>query len=74
MPDDATAALYDRSDIGSSIGFGTDPAVVVADVQVGVTHPDQPAGFDQAGEIAATNQLIDLAREAGVVTNTAPDA
>lgn len=63
MPNKSTEALYDRSGIGETIGFGTDPALVVVDMQVGVTDPERPAGFDQSDEIAVINRLAGLARE-----------
>lgn len=50
---------------GRSVGYGERPAVLVVDFIGGFTDPASPLGADVAGEIAATNRVIDAARSAG---------
>ncbi|WP_406385142.1 isochorismatase family protein [Streptomyces sp. NBC_01618] len=47
------------------MGLGRRPALVVVDLEVGFTDPEEPLGFDLTSEIAATNRLLGPARDVG---------
>jgi maleamate amidohydrolase len=55
-------SLYERSGIGTRVGFGTRPALLVVDFQRGFTDPTCPVGGDLSKEIAATQPLLEVAR------------
>lgn len=59
---DRAAAIYQRSGIGSRVGFGSRPALLIVDFQRGFTDSRCPVGCDLAKEIAATKTLLDAAR------------
>jgi maleamate amidohydrolase len=59
--DDATT-IYSRSGIGARVGFGSCPAVVVVDLQHGFTDPASPVGDDLRAVVAATADLLEVAR------------
>lgn len=46
-------------------GFGTRPALVVVDVNVGFTHPESPLVCDLDDCVAAISELLDAFRKAG---------
>jgi nicotinamidase-related amidase len=58
--------LYARKGLGSRIGWGARPAVIVVDVTNGFTDPGSPVGADLAEVIAETNRVLDVARKSGV--------
>jgi maleamate amidohydrolase len=69
MPDSSAAAavddasrIYSRSGIGERVGFGERPAVVVVDLQRGFTDPASPVGDDLSSVVAATAELLVVAR------------
>jgi maleamate amidohydrolase len=55
--------LYQRSGIGARVGFGSRPAVLVVDFQRGFTDPQCPVGGDFSKEVAATRDLLAVARK-----------
>jgi nicotinamidase-related amidase len=59
-------ALYAKKGLGSRIGWGARPAVIVVDVTNGFTDPDSPVGADLTEVIAETNRVLDVARKSGV--------
>jgi len=54
--------IYSRSGIGSRVGIGDHPAVLVVDLQYGFTDPSTPLGGDLDEVIAATDALLAVAR------------
>jgi maleamate amidohydrolase len=60
---DRAGAIYQRSGIGSRVGFGSRPALLVVDFQRGFTDPTCAVGGELSKEIAATKTLLDLARQ-----------
>jgi maleamate amidohydrolase len=54
--------IYSRSGIGSRVGVGDRPAVLVVDLQYGFTDPSTPLGGDLDEVIAATDALLAVAR------------
>lgn len=61
-----TDATYDRAGFGSPVRRGERPVVVVVDLTKGFTDPAYPTGADLTGVVAATSQLVETARQAGV--------
>lgn len=55
--------VYERSGIGSRVGFGSRPALLIVDFQRGFTDPACPVGGDLSKEIASTQSLLDVARK-----------
>ena len=55
--------IYERSGIGSRVGFGKAPALVIVDFQRGFTDPDSPVGGDLSDSVAATASLLEVARK-----------
>jgi nicotinamidase-related amidase len=54
--------IYSRSGIGSRVGVGDRPAVLVVDLQYGFTDPSAPLGGNLDDVIAATDALLTVAR------------
>jgi nicotinamidase-related amidase len=61
---EADHELYASQGIGSAIGFGRRPAVVVVDYQLAFTTGSLAGSYPEA-ELRATAQLLDAARAAG---------
>jgi maleamate amidohydrolase len=61
---DDAGFIYRRSGIGSRVGFGAKPALLIVDFQRGFTDPTCPVGGELSREIAATRTLLDSARRA----------
>lgn len=59
-------AQYQSRGIGKRIGFGQRPAVIVVDFTQGFTDPASPLGGDFTAELAATRQLLAVARQKGL--------
>lgn len=64
--DDAVGLIYERAGFGAQIERGSRPAVVVVDLSRGFTERQFPTGSELSAEVAATRQLLDAARTAGV--------
>jgi maleamate amidohydrolase len=60
--DAETARVYDEARIGTRIGRGGRPAVLVVDFVVGFTDTACALGSELDAEVAATRRLLDLAR------------
>lgn len=58
-------SLRSRGFLGR-VGFGTRPAVVVIDLIIGFTDPKSPLGADLKAELAATLDILQVARRARV--------
>ena len=54
--------IYSRSGIGSRVGVGDRPAVLVVDLQYGFTDPAAPLGGNLDEVIEATQSLLTVAR------------
>lgn len=65
---DRAGAIYRRSGIGSRVGFGSRPALLIVDFQRGFTDPGCPVGGDLSKEVAATRILLDAVRGKGLPT------
>lgn len=52
---------------GIPIGFGKKPALIVVDLLKAFTDENRPLGSDLTSQIEATNQLLDVAHEKGVM-------
>jgi len=61
----STLDLYRSRGLGSRVGFGSRPAVVVVDYIVGFTDPKSPLAGDFARELRATRSLLDAMRRRG---------
>jgi maleamate amidohydrolase len=59
-------SIYQRSGIGSRVGFGIRPALLIVDFQRGFTDPGCAVGGELSKEIAATKTLLDAARDAKI--------
>jgi nicotinamidase-related amidase len=59
---DRAKATYRRRGIGSRVGYGSRPALLIVDFQRGFTDAGCPVGGDLSAEIAATKTLLDAAR------------
>jgi maleamate amidohydrolase len=55
-------ALYARKGLGSRVGWGERPALLVVDVTIGFSDPNSPVGADLSGVIGEINRLLDVAR------------
>jgi len=60
-------AIYERAQLGHTLGFGKKPAVIVVDFQLGFTAPElSPLAGNLDAEVKATNDLIAVARKKNV--------
>jgi nicotinamidase-related amidase len=57
-------ALYAQKGLGSRVGWGSRPAVLIVDVTNGFTDPQSPVGADLTEVIGEINRLLGVAREA----------
>ncbi len=55
--------IYSKAGLGSRVGFGKRPAIVVIDLQKGFTLPSAPAGGDMTATVEAVNKLTEAGRE-----------
>jgi nicotinamidase-related amidase len=62
---DSARDIYSRSGIGTRVGVGDRPAVLVVDLQYGFTDPATPLGGDLDDVCAATSELLAIARSNG---------
>ncbi len=66
-PNEDKHAIYERAQLGHTLGFGKKPAVIVVDFQLGFTAPEQsPLAGNLDAEVKATNDLIGAARNKNV--------
>lgn len=63
---DDTKAFYQERGIGSRVGFGHHPAVLIVDMQVGLNDPSYRVGADQTPAVEAIRELLPAAREKNV--------
>lgn len=61
----STLELYRSRGLGSRVGFGSRPAVVVVDYIVGFTDPSSPLAGDFSRELRATKSLLNAMRRRG---------
>lgn len=61
----STLDFYRSRGLGSRVGFGTHPAVVVVDYIVGFTDPSSPLAGNFASELRATKSLLNAMRRRG---------
>jgi maleamate amidohydrolase len=61
-----TDAIYARAGFGAPVQRGERPAIVVVDLTNGFTDPAEPTGADLTDMVAATSELVEAARPAGV--------
>src|SRR5262245_47234729 len=60
-------AIYQRAQLGHTLGYGKRPAIVVVDFQIGFTAPERsPLAGNLDAEVAATNKVITAARKKNV--------
>lgn len=63
-PMDEVRRVYAQSGIGTRVGFGVRPALLVVDFQLGFTDPSYAVGADLTPAIDATRTLLAEARKA----------
>jgi maleamate amidohydrolase len=61
-----TDAVYERAGFGAAVRRGERPAIVVVDLTNGFTDPSEPTGADLSAVVAATGELVEAGRAAGV--------
>jgi maleamate amidohydrolase len=59
-------AVYARAGFGAPVRRGGRPAIVVVDLTNGFTDPAAPTGADLGSVVAATSELVEAGRPAGV--------
>ena len=65
MTDTETDRIYERAGFGATVVRGSRPAVVVIDLSRGFTEPQFATGSELTHEVAATKELLDVARANG---------
>lgn len=58
--------VYERAGMDNQVGYGSDPALLVVDLQTGFTDPENPLGGDLTEVVERTNRLVDGAHDGGV--------
>lgn len=58
--------IYKRAGFGQRMGFGQRPALLVIDLNLGMTDPKSPMGSDLSTTVEATKQILTVAREKGI--------
>ncbi|MDA2987390.1 MAG: isochorismatase family protein [Actinomycetota bacterium] len=58
-PEAEVTGIYSRAGFGGSARRGTQPALIVVDLQRGFTEPAFSTGADMSGAVEATNLLLD---------------
>ena len=61
----STQAQYAEKGLGSRVGWGERPGLVVVDFANGFTDPESPLGSDVSDELAATAKLLESCRAHG---------
>ncbi len=60
-------AIYQRAQLGHTLGYGKRPAVAVIDLQIGFTAPERsPLAGSLDAEVTATNKIIAAARQKNI--------
>ncbi len=67
QPDEVLDSYRDRG-LAGTLGFGRSPALLVVDLILGFTSTDSPLGSNLDAEVAATRELLDVARAGRVPT------
>lgn len=67
MTDEAAREIYARARLGEPVTMGSRPAVLVVDFSCGFTDPACDLGSELSAEIEATKELLDVAREKGLL-------
>lgn len=65
MSQEETLKQYNIAGIGRQVGFGERPAIICIDFFNGMTDPNFPLGTEVDTQIAATNDLLQVARKQG---------
>jgi maleamate amidohydrolase len=60
-----TRKFYGEKGLGSRVGWGSHPALVVVDLAKGFTDPESPLGGDLDAQVGATAELLDACRRYG---------
>jgi nicotinamidase-related amidase len=60
-------AFFRARGFGQRLGFGDRPAILVVDIVKAFTDPARPLGAELAGQIEATNEILDAARPRDVM-------
>jgi nicotinamidase-related amidase len=64
---DEKEEVYERAGMtGNRLGFGENPAVIVIDIQNGMTHPENPLGAELDDMVEHANTIVEAAHENGV--------
>jgi nicotinamidase-related amidase len=71
----ATASVHDsilddyrKKGLGSRMGFGVRPALLVIDLSLGFTDPSSPLGSPLDGQIEATSKMLEVTRRKRILT------
>ena len=67
MTDEEAREVYARARLGEPVTMGSRPAVLVVDFSCGFTDPGCGLGSDLTAEVEATKDLLDVAREKGLL-------
>ena len=66
MSDEEARVVYARAGLGQAVTLGSRPAVLVVDFSCGFTDPECALGSELTAEVAATRQLLEVARARGL--------
>ena len=66
MSDEEAREVYARVGLGEAVTLGSRPAVLVVDFSRGFTDPECALGSELTAEVAATRQLLEVARARGL--------
>ncbi len=69
MSDDTTREFYRQHGLGGRVGFGTRAAVLIVDFIRGFTDLSSPLAANLDAEIAATQRLLQAARQKALLVN-----
>jgi nicotinamidase-related amidase len=59
--------VYDQAGMSDNyVGFGDRPAVLVIDIQNGMTDPENPIGAKLDGMVESANEIVETAHDVGV--------
>lgn len=63
IADSSVRKMYRQRGLGSRVGFGTHPALLIIDFINAFTSPSSPLGSNLDEEVAATSRLLELMRD-----------